>query len=268
MDPQANRTRSRKDRNPPPSRIATAHLRRLPDFVIIGAQRGGTTSLYRSLTEHPDVGAALRKEVHFFDRYHANGLDWYRAHFPRHGEASVVGEASPYYLFHPGVPQRVREVLPQARFIALLRNPVDRAYSHYQMLVRRGVEDLSFEEAVAREPERLAGGDPESQAWRHYSYLTRGLYAEQIERWWDVFPREQLLIVKSEDLYQDTGGVVGQVSAWLGLRPWEPSDLKAYHVADYRDMDPVTRQRLLAHFAPFNRRLYDLLGRDFGWENE
>src|SRR3712207_6690007 len=120
-------------RDPPPERIATAQQRRLPDFVIIGTQRGGTTSLYHYLSKHPEVLPALRKEIHFFDLNFDRGLDWYLAHFARQDQPGLVGEASPLYMFHRDVPERVRRVLPNAKFIALLRNPVDRAYSQYQM---------------------------------------------------------------------------------------------------------------------------------------
>ena len=258
-----------KEREPSPERMETAHLRHLPHFVIIGAQRGGTTSLYRYLTEHPDVGPAWRKEVHFFDHNYAKGMNWYRAHFPRRDEAQVAGEASPNYLFHPAVPERSARALPNAKFIALLRNPVDRAFSHYHMMSRRGIEALSFEDAIDQEDQRLsASDDPGSLAWRHYSYLRRGLYEDQIRNWLRVFPRDRLLILKSEDLYQRPEQVCLETQTYLGLSPCSPQRTKAYHLADYPDMNPATRDRLRAHFAPHNRRLYDLVGRDFGWDHE
>jgi hypothetical protein len=256
-------------RDPPPERIQTAQLRQLPDFVIIGTQRGGTTSLYRYLTQHPDIGPSLRKEVHFFDRYYEKGMDWYLAHFPMRGEAPVVGEASPYYLFHPDVPERARRALPHAKFIALLRNPIDRAYSHYHMKVRRGVEPLSFEDAIDKEHERLSStDDPISMVRRHYSYVERGLYVEQLKRWMSVFPREQFLIIKSEDFYKEPERILHQVLTFLGLIPWTPANLKAYHLAEYLGMNPATRKRLGEYFAPYNQQLYALLGRDLGWEDE
>ncbi len=256
-------------RDPPPERLRTAHERRLPDFVIVGTQRGGTTSLYRYLSEHPDVTPAWRKEVHFFDRYYGKGMEWYRAHFPTRDEAGVVGEASPYYLFHPAVPDRIRAVVPRAKFIALLRNPVDRAYSQYQMNLRKGFETLSFEDAIDQERERLNGSDdPTSRAWRHFSYLTRGVYIEQLNRWLSVFPSEQLLVVKSEEFYQNPEQVLHQTLAYLGLRPWSPAAFKAYHLAQYAEMDAATRKRLVDFYAPYNQHLYALLGRDLGWEHE
>ncbi|HEV2894458.1 MAG TPA: sulfotransferase, partial [Actinomycetota bacterium] len=146
----------------------TAGLRLLPDYLIIGAQRAGTTSLHRYLIQHPGVRTTLRtKGVHFFDTAYGRGMSWYASRFPtkltawyvarRHGVELRTGEASPYYLFHPHVPARVAEHLPQVRLIALLRDPVGRAYSHYQHEVARGFETLSFEEAIEAEPARLAG---------------------------------------------------------------------------------------------------------------
>jgi hypothetical protein len=258
-----------KKRDPPPERIETAHLRQLPDFVIIGTQRGGTTSLYRYLTAHPDIGSALRKEVHFFDRNYEKGMDWYLAHFPVLGEVPMVGEASPYYLFHPDVPERARAAVSHAKFIALLRNPVDRAYSHYQMRVRKGLESLSFEGAIDKERERLSSSDdPSSSTWRYYSYIKRGLYVDQLKRWMSVFPREQFLIIKSEDFYDNPERVLHETLAYLGLQPWSLATFKAHHMVGYPDMDPATRKRLTEYFAPYNQQLYALLGHDLGWEHE
>src|SRR5437763_1646364 len=122
-------------------RHMTAPVRLLPDFIILGAQRAGTTSLYEYIVDHPQVGAASKKEVHFFDRHYTEGVNWYRAHFPpavrrqrfenRTGKRFLTGEASPYYLAHPMVPERIAAVAPDARFLILLRNPIDRALSHY-----------------------------------------------------------------------------------------------------------------------------------------
>ena len=276
MVDRVNQKGSRKRKELPASRIETAHLRQLPDFVIIGAQRGGTTSMYHYLTGHPDVGPASEKEVGYFDhdRRYAKGLDWYRTHFPLRGEAVVVGEASPNYLFEPLVPERIRAAVPNAKFIALLRNPVDRAFSSYQLMVRRGREPLSFEDAIASEPERRRRGE----GFR-YSYVARGLYMEQLERWLGVFPREQFLILKSEDFYRDPEQVLHQTLAFLGLRPWSPPTFHIYQSswrgsgrrrpsAETPAMEPATRSRLVDYFAPHNQRLYAFLGRDLGWEGE
>jgi hypothetical protein len=257
------------DRDPPAWRIETAHLRQTPDFIIIGTQRGGTTSLYRYLTAHPEVGAAFRKEVHYFDRYYEKGRDWYLAHFPERGEFPIVGEASPYYLFHPEAPERVRAEAPNARLIALLRNPVDRAYSQYHMKVARGLESLPFAEAIDREPDRLAADrDPLGPAWRHHTYLARGAYAKQLRRWLAHFPREQLLILQSEAFYAAPERTLHETQAFLGLRPSSPGAFKVFHEADYAEMEAGLRRCLRDYFAPLNAELYDLVGVDFGWEDD
>ena len=264
-----DRSAPEEERDPPRERIETAHLRQYPDFIIIGTQRGGTTSLYRYLTAHPEIGQASRKEVHFFDRYFDKGIDWYLAHFPLRGEFPVVGEASPFYLFHPEAPARILAAVPQAKFVVLLRNPVDRAYSQYHMKVERQLEELSFEEAIEREPERLAASDdPLDPAWRHHSYLARGIYFEQIRRWFDYFPRDRFLIIKSEDFYAEPLPILHQTQSFLGVQPHSPATLKVHHQADYGAMDSFMRRRLTDYFAPYNRQLYDLLGQDFGWEHD
>jgi len=265
----SGRRRREKQTEPPSERIETAERRQLPDFVIIGTQRGGTTSLYRYLADHPDIGPALRKEVHFFDLNYERGVDWYRAHFPEEGQYRVVGEASPYYVAHPDVPARLHQLLPHALLILLLRNPIDRALSHHQLMVRRGLEPLSFWEAVEREPERLREcGGVESPSWRTYSYLARSVYAPQIERWLGLFPATQLLVIKSEDFYRDPATVVTEVQTRLGLTPSQPRRMKAYHLSEYPQMDTALRCRLQDYFAPFNQQLYALLGRDLRWEHE
>lgn len=249
-------------------RIQTAHQRSLPDFIIIGAQKGGTTSLYRYLNQHPAVDVALHGEIHFFDRSFANGIDWYLAQFPLRDAAKIVGEKSPNYLYHPKVPRRLRAAIPNVKLIALLRNPIDRAYSQHQMNVKKGGEPLTFEEAIAREPDRLSrDSDLLSREWRLASYLTRGRYAEQLQHWWDVFPRDQLLIIKSEEFYATPEETYLRTLAFLNLPPWR---LPQYRVHQYwgesEPMRPETRARLATYFAPHNRRLYDLLGRDLGWD--
>jgi hypothetical protein len=253
----------------------------LPDFVIIGAQKGGTDFLYHLLTHHPLVESAAFKEVHFFDRHFDKGVEWYCRCFPhpkwKGGRRTITGEATPYYLFHRPVAQRMAEMVPQARLIALLRNPVTRAYSHYQMQVRRGQEPRTFEEVTEAEATRLrAEGnemleDKQEVGFKqqHYSYLSRGVYVNQLLRWSEFFSKEQMLVLKSEDFFERPVEILKVVLAFLDLPEWEPkaSELQERrHEGSYeQEMDPSTRQRLEAFFEPHNRRLYDYLGVDFGW---
>ncbi|HEY9295730.1 MAG TPA: sulfotransferase domain-containing protein, partial [Phormidium sp.] len=162
-----------------------------PDFIIIGAQKCGTTSLYEYLIQHPQILAASKKEVHFFDLNFAKGVDWYRQQFKPVSQKSITGEASPYYIFHPLVPQRIYQLFPQVKLIVLLRNPVERAISHYYHEVRLGFEDLGLEDAIAQEPARLEGETAKiladetyySYNHQHYTYLSRGVYVEQLNNW-------------------------------------------------------------------------------------
>jgi len=257
----------------------------LPDFVIIGAQKGGTTSLYAHLSRHPNVLPARRKEVHFFDNKFARGAGWYRRQFPsvltrvgrrlRHGAPVLAGEASPYYLFHPRAPERLRALLPGARLIVLLRNPVDRAYSQYWHRVRDGQETLSFEEALDREPERLAGeaerlrADPGYHSVNHqaYSYLARGVYVDQLVRWRALFPADRMLVLRGEDLFENPAKVYERVLRFLGLPDVRIETFEKRNAAPpYPPMADATRRRLLEYFRPHNLRLYDLLATDFGWD--
>lgn len=249
---------------------------RLPDFVIIGAQRCGTTSLYAYLAGHPGVAPAEEKEIHFFDLNWHRGVRWYRDRFPSRGLRRLrTGEASPYYVFHPHAPSRVAEVLPEARLLLMLRDPVDRAFSHYKLGRAQGWETLSFEDAIDREPERLAGEvdrmleDPSyrSFAHQHYSYLARGRYVEHLPPWLDRFG-DRLLVLRSEDLYQDPAPVLARVLAFLDLEDTPARALAALNVSDPVVLDAPTRRRLAEHFRPYNRRLEELLGRELGWSDE
>lgn len=262
--------------------VMTSPLRVLPDFLIIGTQKGGTSSLYRYLSEHPQIAASAGKELHYFDRRFSCGPYWYRAHFPtafyrrrvvkRTGKALLTGEATPYYLFHPYAPERVKALVPGVKLIALLRDPVERAFSSYQHQVRAGEEQLSFAEAIDREHERLAGGGQfeergsgKARVQRKFSYLARGVYADQLQAWLAVFPREQMLIVRSEDFFEAPEPVFRQVTDFLTLRPWQPRAFPRFNSAEYGQMDAEVRDRLAQYFAVHNQRLYALIGRDFGW---
>jgi Sulfotransferase domain len=273
-------------------RASTSWVRLMPDFMIIGAQKGGTTSLYNYLIAHPGIAPIYVKEPHFFDIYYDKGLTWYRSHFPtrvrkyyaEHVQKLdfITGEASPYYLFHPLAAQRVAKTLPDVKLILVLRNPADRAYSQYQHQRRQpGVEPLSFEEAIEREEERLAGeeekliGDPTYVSFnhRHYSYLARGRYIEQVMTWMKHYPREQFLILKSEDLYSEPSAILHETYQFLQVPPKATRDEKGnkeeyrqFNKASYSIMKPETREQLVAYFRPYNARLYDYLERDFGWD--
>jgi hypothetical protein len=234
----------------------------LPDFLIIGAAKSGTTTLYlyRLLGTNPYVHAAAHKEIHYFDRNFGMGLEWYRWHFrprKRRGDRrTITGEASPSYLFDERVPQRVFKDLPAAKLIALLRNPVDRAYSHYQHAVRSRNMSLSFEQVIDKE----MSGD------RSRGYLARGIYVDQLKRWHQFFDRERLLVVESGDFFNNTQDTLKRVLGFLDLPEWEPDKVPVSNRGRHKQpMSRETRERLREYFEPHNQRLYDYLGLDFGW---
>ncbi|WP_326559819.1 sulfotransferase family protein [Micromonospora sp. NBC_01796] len=241
----------------------------LPDFLVIGGQRCGTTSLYHYLAAHPLVRGATGKELQFFSLHHARGLRWYRGHFPDLAPGERSFEASPYYLFHPSVPARIAADLPEARFVALLRDPVQRAYSHYLHTRSYGTEPLSFADALDAEEERLAlalrdGPDTRTahRALRNHSYVARGRYAEQLERWYAHIPRERIHVAYTEDLHTDPAGTYAGILRHLDLPPFTPETF-THHT---RRVDPGPSQltpalttRLTHHFAPHNTHLSTLL---------
>ncbi|VAX35663.1 Sulfotransferase [hydrothermal vent metagenome] len=261
-------------------RLATSRLRCEPGFLIVGAMKAGTTFLHACLAEHPSCVCALEKEVHFFDNNYHRGRRWYRSRFPirrwmesRRQQPVLAGEASPYYLFHPLSSQRAHETCPNARIIVLLRDPADRAYSHYQQNVRTGFEKLSFAEAIEAEPDRLHGeedrlrADPGyySMAHQTFSYVSRGEYGPQVARWVERFGAERVLVVQSETLWDDPAQTYARVLRFLDLAVHEPRVFRPHNRGRYLPMDGRTRAALEARFAPSNENLFALLGERFAW---
>ena len=265
----------------------------LPDFLVIGAAKCGTTSLFDWICAHPLVARPStngqpRKELLFFDYNFHRGADWYRCHFQlererrefehEHGRPSLTGEATASYLTGYWVPGRVRQVVPDVKLIVTLRNPVDRAYSAFQMSRRERLEECaSFEEAIALEAERLAGelervrsdpryNPPLPPPLGYWSYLYRSRYADHVARWLEVFPREQILFLKFENIASDPWGALEEVHSFLGLPPHRGGELRKLNAAAYAEMNPRTRAELVEHFRPYNQRLRKLTGIDFGWD--
>jgi len=254
-----------------PDRLLAARLGwcPLPDFLIVGTQKGGTTSLYEYIVRHPYVRGALAKEVQFFTLHWQRGFTWYRAHFPprRTPGAFLTGEASPFYLFHPDVPARVAAGVPGVRVLALLRDPVERAWSHYQHERRRGRETRDFAAAIEASLAQAEGGlAPGTEDFRHRSYVARGYYADQLERWLAVVPRERLFVALSEDFFREPGAVYARVLDFLGLPPWRPRSFPLHNVGLGGAPDQATRERLASLYRPHNARLPALCGVDVdGW---
>jgi len=185
-----------------------------------------------------------------------------------------TGESSPYYLFHPHVPARVARDLPDVRLIAILRNPVERAYSHWAMLQRKGIERLSFESALDREealiPSEMSRlvGDPLHDSWVHrwFAYLSRGLYLDQLQAWHAHVPPERLLVVISEQLFTRPASVVPEVATFLGLPADHGAAVRPANTGGYNSrMAAATRERLDEYFREPNKRLSEHLGTHLDW---
>ena len=266
--------------------LVTAPLRALPDFLIVGAQKAGTTSLYAYLCEHPQVLGARAKEVHYFDHQYQKSALWYRSNFPTRwamlrrrvstGKRVLTCESSPYYLFHPHSCRRIARILPRARIIIMLRAPAERAYSHYQHNVRAGWETLPFQEAVAQEPARLAPvvdrilRDQLAPCNPHacYSYVSRGHYLEQVASYEAAFGRDHVKVISSEQFFAQPRQAYQEILEFLGLDAYEPSALREGRVLNagtYPDDQAGTVQSLARYFQPFNERLFQYLGRRFDW---
>jgi LPS sulfotransferase NodH len=251
------------------ARYATAPMRALPDFVILGVQRGGTTSLYSWLASHPDVAPALVKEPHYFDYRYDRGSWWYRANFPVRRRGRFTGEASPGLLMHPLAPGRAaRDLPPHTKFIALLRDPTQRAISQYWLWQKMGGwEDEPLERAMELEEERLAPyeesflrGERSNEHIAH-GYLARGDYAPQLRRWFDAVGRDRVLVLASEQLFADPAASA-EVLDWLGLRPFDVPYPVKHGAPRLEKASPELVAWMDERVAPRKAELVDLLSRD------
>lgn len=249
--------------------------KRLPDFLIIGAMKSGTTSLYHYLIRHPKIIPASRKEIHFFDVNFNKGISWYKSRFPLLSNSKadcLTGEASPYYMFHPHAPRRICRTLPQGKLIVILRNPVDRAYSQYGFI--KGIKASSFEKAIQKEKKRinkakenmLRDENFNSSFYRRHSYLSRGIYVDQLRAFKYYFRRNQILVLKSEDFFENPQHVLNRVCRFLELPKHNFTNFSVFNRRQYSSMDPSTRKELVEFFKPHNKRLYKFLDEDFGWD--
>jgi hypothetical protein len=262
----------------------TSSHRMDPTFLIIGSQRCGTTSLFRAIAAHPAVvPPTFHKGVHYFDINYTRGMDWYRGHFPLRrsaqrataglGRPPASGESSPYYMHHPAGPRRIAAALPGIKLIALLRDPVERAFSAYKHEVARGFEDQPFERALELEESRLEGeverllADPgyRSMAHQHQAYVTRGRYAEQLTRVIDAVGRDRLLILESEQFFVDGPAVYRQVLDFLELPDWSPAAFEQHNARPSAPLAAELRARLEEQLQPHDEALAELMGRVPAW---
>jgi hypothetical protein len=254
-------------------RLTHGHRLR-PAFLVVGAQRCGTTTMMKTLGQHPGVlPAVFHKGVHYFDVNHHRGMAWYAGHFPAAKAGVLTGESSPYYMFHPVAPARIAAELPGVRLIVLLRDPVERAYSAYTHERARGYETEEFGRALELEPSRLAGeverlrADPgyDSPHWRHNAYVTRGQYVEQLEHLESLFGRDRLCVVDSHDFFAEPEWAFRAVEQFLGLPHADGIEYERHNARPRSPMSPELRARLDDHFRPYDERLADWWGRTPSW---
>ena len=245
-----------------------------PDFIIVGAQKAGTTSLYNCLKQHPEIVPASKKEIQYFSQFYNKGYDWYLQHFKLRDDNLQSGEASPFYLFHPHAAARIAQALPEVRIIVLLRNPVQRAISHYHQQARRGHEKLTMFEAFINEERRIAkpwqkllnNEQVSGVKIQQCSYLKRGLYLEQLLRYEAHFPPAQIHLVDSDVFFTNTVGALQALHRFLGIREdFTPADQWPRKPGNYRDTDPAILDWLQHYFAAPNEALFQHLGRRFDW---
>ena len=201
----------------PPKKLGWPWKRlRLPHFLGLGTQKGGTTSLQKLLEQHPGVYLPPCKEVHYFSQHAEEPLRWYAEHYRDARRGQRRGDITPFYLFHPDVPAHIRALLPRAKMIVLLRDPVERTLSQVFHARRHGFEALEVADALAAEPERLATGG--AYSFQKHSYVARSRYLEQLDRYEALFPQRQLLVLKSEDLFNNTPAVWHTIQQFLNLK--------------------------------------------------
>jgi hypothetical protein len=259
----------------------TSPWRLRPAFLIVGAQRSGSTTLYRVLSEHPEVARpTVNKGTAYFDVAYHRGPRWYRGHFPlafrarrKHGPGVVTFESSGYYMFHPLAVARIAQDLPGVRVIVLVRDPVERAYSAYRHELARGFETEPFEVALDLEEERTAGeadrilADPtyESFHHRHHSYLARSRYSEQIDRLLDALGPERVCILDAGAFFGDPAAEFERLRSWLGLSPWHPDHVEQWNARPGTPLPEELYTRLRRHFEPYDARLAEQMGRNPSW---
>lgn len=259
-----------------PVRALDARGRMTPSYLVVGTKRGGSSALAEWITRHPQVAPSRAgKGSHYFDVNHWRGEAWFRSRFEKpRPEWRITGEASPYYMFHPLAPARMRETLPEARLIVVLREPVARAWSHFRRETDTGFETLTFPEALAAEDSRLEGElerlrtDPthESYAHRHHTYRTRGHYAEQLRVLHEQFGPEQVLVVQSEAMFADPNRELERVWAFLGVDPVRLDDLRPVKPSAHEaEASPAVVEQLHRYYRPLNEELYRMPGVDFQW---
>ena len=270
-------------------RKMTSRLRSLPDFIIIGVGRAGTTALYSYLIQHPSIVAASTDnnesvaDLHFFEYMISNNIQWYKSHFPilfskskNQKNSFITGEYTSTYIYHPDVPKRIFNLLPKIKLIVILRNPIDKAYSAYQQQFRFGEYTTSFEDTVNAEFRRinlnkdfpeLNSNNYDFENFVAQNIIRHGIYADYLETWLKIFDRKQILILNSEDLKNSTKETLHRVFHFLIVSNYDIANTSQVNVGKYPPINKITRKKLIEFFKPHNQRLNKLLDTEFDWDD-
>ena len=262
-------------------RNLTSSSRVLPDFIIIGAGRAGTTALYTYLIQHPSIITASTDndapvaDLHFFEYMISDKISWYKSHFPRKSKNSfVTGEFTSTYMYHKKVPERIFNLIPKIKLIVILRNPIDKAYSTYNQQSHFNEVTSSFEETIKAEFARIdliknhieyTNNNPNFDNYVEYNIIRHGIYFNYLEKWFKIFPKKQIFVVDSNELENFPQQTLNKVFEFLNLSPHEIPNLAKVNVGKYSPMTESTRESLIEFYKPHNAKLNNLLGTNFDW---
>ena len=273
----------------------TGFIRVLPDFLVIGAKRCGTTSLYQHLSEHPCISRSPHDNIGFFNENYHLGINWYKSLFPtkftrdkiikKHGKF-LTYDVTPQYLREPYVAKRMFQTFPKMKLVVLLRNPIDKSYSHHIMGKNsntlnnnpewEGIDNkqVSFEDIVNRDIELISkyekkNGELNDNYFRNVitkTNLARGFYAQFLRKWFDVYDRKQFLILSSSELANSTQKTLNKIFNFLEIPEYDIPDTTKINTQKYEPMKKQTREILIQFFKKYNNELYELIDRKFDWD--
>ena len=259
----------------------TGSMRVLPDFLVIGAKRCGTTSLFYHLPEHPCISKSPHDNMGFFnDNFHL-GVNWYKSFFPtiftRNKIKSEFGnflafDVTTTYMEEESTANNVYQIKPNMKIIVILRNPVDRAYSQYHLNLREKAEKRSFEDAMEENMNEL-----NKESYERYeikpkfsveenNYLKKGLYAQQLRHWLNIFPMESMLILSTEEFESNQQVIYNKIFEFLNISQFEVKNTEKMEKGSYPQMKSETRSLLLDYFRSYNKELFRLIDKKFDWE--
>ena len=260
----------------------TSPIRVLPDFIIIGAMKSGTTSLYYNICQHQNVFEAAYDEIGFFDDNYELGLNWYRSMFPtifqkyisklKH-QKFLTGEDTPFYFWKEDAVNRINKILPNVKLIIILRNPIDRAYSNYTDRINQGKELNSFEEVIEREINLIKkNGEKNSKSnqiidiIKEPAYLAKGIYVNQLELWIKKFPLNQFHILSTEEMANNPNKTLQKVFEFLEIPKENIKTPQKRKKKKYSPMNTKTRESLIEFYKPYNEKLFEEINQRFGWD--